>query len=698
MSIFELKDKFVALGKNFENHKIYFHKTIVKPYIAGLIYNEKLSEVITLLESDPRIKNKKDLCIELLRNFALKKARVTENYEENLKIALQASLLYYFDFASYEPILAISKIYQEEIGRGNHLVVYVDTKEVEDPLIMLAALVFAEKIKAFINASPYRIKKNRERIINILKQLKCIEITSKLNLIDLAYIIIEKFSIYFADLVEKDEYLPLIIVIRSLIEDFNKTLEIIKIIDEDEWLSNIIKEHQYIFIELSYADKMEKINVYKRNITSEAINLPSETSGNVFSLKLKDDKYIEGNGSLILGVEDTGANRMQAFDAILPEEIKEEKELFLHKFICENCFRIDFQSFCRQCKRYKRIAYRCPECGIININNFCIYCGKKISDLDKTKLSFHSIFSSENTDLDFSNIQICYRKINYIEPSFTIMKRIKRGLKVSENGACEIELEVVPCEKLVIEGKGIEIAPFDIILPINAKKEIDKITEYINEELEGLGININFDKNEYLLIRTSKGLIYYEVKVEGFHNINVALISPKLYRRLFPAGKKGKLKICLPIDLLLNGTGLLFQDEKIAYIVTIYEDDREDKEKFELLIKPEATKENISFKLKHQLLRNIAMNAKKEITTGLRCKKCDTFFPRITAFLGCRSCGSKLQYRWSRKGVSPFLKEVDEIIAQNKVYKRMIRKLKKPIYAYLKGEELSERLDKFFNI
>ncbi len=728
MKLIELKQITENLGRDFESHKILFHEKINYAIIAAKIFNNpKVSELITILENMPYIKKKLELSVELVRWIATKRFAFTNDYFKDLKTAFKCALLYFFDFKSIAPIRYIKGVYQEEIERGNHVVLHLDSRYSESPIMTLLAILLAEKLREMINASAFHLKNRRPRLREIVdKRFPNLSITYKYILADFLENFEEKIAIQIID--NNKEERASKFFLDSLIEKYDFTIELLEIIDKDFWLRNIIKK--YIdFIKNSILENYEKD--CKMTIISEEINkkilvaeelensdiskiafLPNELKRTLL-LRGQLSNDAPGQMKLYIPINEDVPNK-NVYTTILPLELRDKQndsiEISSYRFVCESCGEIGYTSYCEKCKREKRIAYFCEKCGIANLAEECISCGKEVSPLFTINIIPSRLFNLN------ANEEACYKKIKYVEPFFKPQLRTKYDIKISEKGATEIELKVLPSNEIVIDGTTIELKENEILLPRTAVSHIQRVTKYLKETLETFYNSkeigkINFEINEGsdLLISRSTGIVHYIVKIKRILDIEYAVIHPFLYELLFSEATIGNLiSLYIPMDFLLNASALYFEDEAVCYIITEPPIPKErPRQKLKVKLQhPGLTEEEsfstvtLNFRLKYKLLKEIVEVTKSKIETSIKCPKCGNAIGRPPIFLRCSKCGSKLNYRWGRKELMSTIKEFDSILqAQDmmKKYKRINRKIKWFISDYLKEEEHFERLDKFFS-
>ncbi len=726
MSLAELKQAVEDFGRDFFSHKILFHKNIDYTLITSRIFNNtKTSELITILKGMPHIKNKLDFCIEIIRWIAIKRFTFTNDYFKDLKIAFKLSLLYFFDFKTITPVKIIKEVYQVELERGNHVYLCFDSRHAESPVIILLLILLAQKLSEIIDASPFYLKNKRAKLREYVdKRFPNLSTTYKYILVDFLEYFEEKITIQIKDY--NDEEMASKFFLESLIENYDLVMELLEIIEKDFWIKNIIKKYiktiknsilenyeKNCKIAIVTREKYKRILVAKEAEDSdigEIIILPNELKK---ALLIKGQLGVEKNEEIKLYVilEEVEKNK-NTYNVILPLQLKDKgntTELYL--FICEKCNKVDYTSYCKECKREKRIAYLCRECGITNLTDKCISCGKQITLIATVNTNHLELFKGLKDDM-----KISYKNIKYLEPNVKQELRIKHNIEISEKGVAEIELKAVPSTEFVVDDTIIELKEDEIILPSEIIPSIEKILTYTKEMTEMLynlkelkTINLRIDEGSYLFVSSDNGIIHYNVKVKKILNSKFAIIHPVLYELLFDDYLVGNtIKIAIPLDFLLNASALYFDEEETCYIITEINHSKEKqipKLKTEIVLnKNEETGRFsaaiLNFRLKYKLLKILSEEIKNKIEPLIKCPKCGAVIDRPPIFLRCFKCGNKLSYKWSKKELTNIIKDLNRILEDQemfKKYRRTNRKIKWFVSDYLKEEEKFERLDKFFS-
>jgi len=731
MDLDEIIDEIREIGRDFNFHKIYFFEKIHKSLLLGFIFdNPKVSELITKTENIPITKNKLDFCVELLRNVSLKRITLSNDYFKDIKTTLQCALLIYFDFLDFSPLKGILDIYQEEIGKGNYLVLKIDYEQFKEPIIPLLAIFLVERLREIINASPYFIqdKKYIEEVVN--RKFPKLSIAMQSIMKDFLKYVLEKVSIRLID-VRNQNLSPLDIFLDSIVLYYDETLEILELVDRDRFLRNIIAKYTEFIRKLileNYGSSvtllLSKASNSKTNIEF-LVNLNSykklEKIIDVEDLRIKipsfdkfDEKKTKEKLGIIIKNEKIEKEKQVQLPIVFKEKFAEEIEADLYSFICENCLKHGYTDYCPECKRDKRVSFYCDNCKISNQGFICISCGQELVPTRKQKINISSEIVKKLYEIKLGPeyiLSIDFINTKYIEPPEKIAAKVKNKIITAENGVAEISVKVVPIKSYEFNGKIIDIDDDEIILPNSIMEKFNNITNYLKDILNlynELKNNTKFDilKNKkILLIRNSRNYIYYPIKIKDIIDSEFALISPRLYEKLF--GKvisENEVKICHLLDFLLNASSRLINGENCSclLITSTNENEKISKEDSNLLEKEkEDPPKVIAFNFKMNFMRSLISLIETNVSLQIRCAKCENIMSRPKIRLFCTKCGSRLTYKKVKREISEAMKEYNEYLKINTlspIYKFNNRKIKKAFYRFFKEEEKLEKLDKFFNL
>lgn len=686
MSIDELKSKVESLGRDFASHKIFFFQILEPSLLAGNVFSSpKLAGLVKRLETMPYIQDKLEFCVELVRWIALKRDTITDDYLEDLRLAVQCATLYYFNFLTNSPTRGILKVYQEEIAKGNYLVLVMDKEKFEESILPLFAIFLVERLKEIMNASTYYLKNKKEKLKEFIESnYSYMSYDYRILLFNFLKIFEEKITVKIID--KKEEILASEFFLKSLIENYNNTIKILKMIDKDEWFKKIVIKYTRLFKNLLIKEKEKILREHTLMEEPQDNTLIEEIIGKETELFILN-RSEEIRHNLIL------PSAFASFN---------EAEIESYIFVCEECLELGHLPYCEKCKREKRMTYFCETCGIANITEECISCGNKISSTKRIKLNIEKLIPR----LDLFDKKD-FRGIKFLEAPFKAGLRLKHDVLIAENGVAELEIKVSDATHFIYGSERLELKENEIIIPSSIAIKFSNVSNYLKEELEYYSLKIKvpdtINEGDLLLIRRKSGIIYYPVKVKKIvENIKEAVINPLLYNLLFGSELRCNIaELCLPLDVLLNASALLFDEEKAAYIITKIKNEGKTEYKEYKLGRIPNDILLLNIRIKHQLLLAIANAIREEINMKIKCNRCETTLPRITLALRCYRCGSKLLYRLSRSKVRPLVKDFDSIMQNepsiSRSYKRSSRRLKKYILDYLKEEDRSMRLDKFFS-
>jgi hypothetical protein len=723
-----LIEKAEKIGRDFESHKIFFHKRIINAILVSNIFNNrKLSELITNLENTVGVKNKLELCSEILRSVALKRVIITNDYNNDLKIALQTALLYYFNFVDSSPLRGILELYQEEISKGNYVVLKLNLKEIKEPIISFLAAVLAEKLREIISASEYTIRDKTFIISLINKKFKKINIYHKRLLFEFLKFLFDKFTIKIID-ENESENIYLDIFLDSLIYYFDEALKILKLIDPDEWLKNIISKYRLLLKKIYIQEYNDTINVYDRDSEKSDIRIVSSiemhTPHSVIDLESfrkvisrYGNRISNGNRHIVgLKLKETQLEDYY-YQVILPYRNKKNNNEFdSFSFVCENCLEISCFEYCENCRREKRLTYYCNKCGIANEYKRCISCDSTLSPIlkfkeDPLKLIEEKLIESNITPEKIQKLKFS-RTFFYPSPC-KLSIRLKHNQDIAENGVAEIVLPIIVSDYIEDREGLYQIKDDEILLPESVLEKLKKINSYIleliniyrKEDLKDF-CKESIEEGDIILARSIRGLIFYPLTIKGFIKKSYGIISKTLYDALYGEIIADNLiRICLPQDFLLNASALYLDDLRGLYILTDIPKREKKSEALRISLEESSneTQKDLSFAIyfKQRVLQPLTNAIKENITMKIKCPRCENLLDRPKMNIYCPKCKNRITYKWFKKEINALLKEYSnftQLSSLSILYRKNNRRLKRYVYTYFKEEERFEKLDKFFNI
>jgi len=723
-TIEKLIEKAEKIGRDFESHKIFFHKRIINAILVSNIFNNrKLSELITNLENT--IKNKLELCSEIMRSVALKRVVITNDYNNDLKIALQTALLYYFNFVDSSPLRGILELYQEEISKGNYVVLKLNLNEIKEPIISFLAAVLSENLREIISASEYTIRDKAFIISLIDKKFKKINIYHKRLLFEFLKFFFDKFSIKIIN--ENDsEDIYLDIFLDSLVYYFDETLKVLKLIDADEWLKNIIIKYSLLLRKIYIQEYKDVISVYNRNFEKLDMRIVLSVESHTPHSAIDLDNFrkiisaygnrISNENKHIAGLKLKETQLEDLYQVILPYRKKNNNEFDSFSFVCEDCLEISCFEYCENCKRERKLTYYCNKCGIANEYKMCISCGSMLSPILKFKQDPLKLIEEKLIESNLMPEKIQKLKLShtfYYPSPHKLSIRLKHNLDIAENGVVEILLPVIVSDYVEDHEKIYQIKDDEILLPESVLERLKAINSYIlevvkiyqKEELKDF-CKESIEEGDIILARSIRGLIFYPLRIKGFIKKDYGIISKTLYDALYGETIVDNLiRICLPQDFLLNASALYLDDLRGLYVLT----DIPKKEKKEGALRVsldeslDETRNDLSSAIyfKNHVLRPLTNAIKENITIKIKCPRCESFLERPKMNIYCPKCKNRIAYRRFKKEINALLKEYNnftQISGLSILYRKNNRRLRKYVYTYFKEEERFEKLDKFFNI
>ena len=739
-------------GKEPLEHGIFFiFETEIENLPSIIFNNNEITQRIKLLEQIYKT-NKFLVAKQILADFALKRLVISKNFEENLTYGLQLALFYLLEYKSKIPFDMIKNVYQENIDKGNHLVLIIDKEKVETyPFITFLTWILATLYKSILNASDFNSKPPLESIIDyVITKCNFKEIKHYQAIKELIEIIYRRNNIEIIDKNDRQSLIPemILIIINTFCFYYDEIIKIVNSYNELEWLNIIINKYLYLLSKLNFYKEKENIlfllkistqndvaqinqigkleiitlhpklykNFSKTNLVGWDINnnklLPILPKlDNIEKEKLRQSKIFLFRKKI---------NNDEEFTFLVPSKLyKDEKAILIYPsylFRCEKCFDIDNSDYCSICNREKRIIATCVKCKntSIRIDNKCTGCGGNIHALYYIKINLQHELNVYSKRLNVEKEKILELLINsnYQKESYLLENlakgyiRSKYDLKADSNGACKITVDVATYlnEKIIEED--------EIILPNYVLSKLKSIREYILELKRELYKQQNIKKKDeqfLLLITTEDNLLYYLVKIKGSTENEFAIIHPKLYAKLNShLNPSNKIHIYLLEDFLLNYSKFYSENSQCPVFLVLNENRNEQRSKPVLKLDiPFEENTEIQFRelalynIKLTLLNQVIEKAIANVRIGLKCENCNTEYTRIPVFTRCKKCKKKLRYKWNKGPLIPYIKEIEKQIQTFNLFP-YIKKIRRPIIrfveGYFKDYDVYEKLDKFLYI
>ena len=736
------------IGKEPFEHGIFFiSETEIKNLPSIIFNNNEIAQRIRLLEQIYKM-NKFLVAKQILADFALKRIVISKNFEENLTYGLQLALFYLLEFKSKIPFEMINNVYQEDIDKGNHLVLIIDKEKVEAyPFITFLTWVLATLYKSILNASDFNLKPSLESIINyIITKCNFKEIKHYQAIKELVEIIYRRYNIEIIDKNSRQSLIPeiILVIINSFSFYYNVIIKIISSYNEFEWLNIIINKYLYLLNNLNFYKEKENIIFLLRipmqnNIAQinqiedlETVILDPKvyknfSNTNFAGWDIKNNKLLpilpkvgninkETSKQYKIFLFKKTLNSEEEFTFLVPSKLyKDEKAILIYPsylFRCEKCLDIDNSNHCNICNREKRIIAICVECKNtrIGIDNKCLVCGERIHTLYYVKINLQHELNDYSKRLNIEKEKILELLINsnYKKELYLLENlakgyiRNKYGLKVDSTGACKITVNVATSlnEKIIEED--------EIILPNYVLGKLKSIREYILElKREIYKQNIKRKDEPFLLLITVQdNLLYYLVKIKGSSENDFAIIHPKLYAKLTPhLTPNNKIHIYLLEDFLLNYSKFYSENTQVPVFLVLNENKSEQISQTDLKLdipfeeNTEAQfRELALYSIKLTLLNQIIEKAIANVRIGLKCENCDKEYTRMPVFTRCKKCRKKLRYKWNKGPLIPYIKEIEKQTQTFNLFP-YIKKIRRPVIrfveGYFKDYDAYEKLDKF---
>lgn len=736
------------IGKEPFEHGIFFiSETEIKNLPSIIFNNNEIAQRIRLLEQIYKM-NKFLVAKQILADFALKRIVISKNFEENLTYGLQLALFYLLEFKSKIPFEMINNVYQEDIDKGNHLVLIIDKEKVEAyPFITFLTWVLATLYKSILNASDFNLKPSLESIINyIITKCNFKEIKHYQAIKELVEIIYRRYNIEIIDKNSRQSLIPeiILVIINSFSFYYNVIIKIISSYNEFEWLNIIINKYLYLLNNLNFYKEKENIIFLLRipmqnNIAQinqiedlETVILDPKvyknfSNTNFAGWDIKNNKLLpilpkvsninkETSKQYKIFLFKKTLNSEEEFTFLVPSKLyKDEKAILIYPsylFRCEKCLDIDNSNHCNICNREKRIIAICVECKNtrIGIDNKCLVCGERIHTLYYVKINLQHELNDYSKRLNIEKEKILELLINsnYKKELYLLENlakgyiRNKYGLKVDSTGACKITVNVATSlnEKIIEED--------EIILPNHVLGKLKSIREYILElKREIYKQNIKRKDEPFLLLITVQdNLLYYLVKIKGSSENDFAIIHPKLYAKLTPhLTPNNKIHIYLLEDFLLNYSKFYSENTQVPVFLVLNENKSEQISQTDLKLdipfeeNTEAQfRELALYSIKLTLLNQIIEKAIANVRIGLKCENCDKEYTRMPVFTRCKKCRKKLRYKWNKGHLIPYIKEIEKQTQTFNLFP-YIKKIRRPVIrfveGYFKDYDAYEKLDKF---
>ena len=736
------------IGKEPFEHGIFFiSETEIKNLPSIIFNNNEIAQRIRLLEQIYKM-NKFLVAKQILADFALKRIVISKNFEENLTCGLQLALFYLLEFKSKIPFEMINNVYQEDIDKGNHLVLIIDKEKVEAyPFITFLTWVLATLYKSILNASDFNLKPSLESIINyIITKCNFKEIKHYQAIKELVEIIYRRYNIEIIDKNSRQSLIPeiILVIINSFSFYYNVIIKIISSYNEFEWLNIIINKYLYLLNNLNFYKEKENIIFLLRipmqnNIAQinqiedlETVILDPKvyknfSNTNFAGWDIKNNKLLpilpkvsninkETSKQYKIFLFKKTLNSEEEFTFLVPSKLyKDEKAILIYPsylFRCEKCLDIDNSNHCNICNREKRIIAICVECKNtrIGIDNKCLVCGERIHTLYYVKINLQHELNDYSKRLNIEKEKILELLINsnYKKELYLLENlakgyiRNKYGLKVDSTGACKITVNVATSlnEKIIEED--------EIILPNYVLGKLKSIREYILElKREIYKQNIKRKDEPFLLLITVQdNLLYYLVKIKGSSENDFAIIHPKLYAKLTPhLTPNNKIHIYLLEDFLLNYSKFYSENTQVPVFLVLNENKSEQISQTDLKLdipfeeNTEAQfRELALYSIKLTLLNQIIEKAIANVRIGLKCENCDKEYTRMPVFTRCKKCRKKLRYKWNKGPLIPIIKEIEKQTQTFNLFP-YIKKIRRPVIrfveGYFKDYDAYEKLDKF---
>jgi hypothetical protein len=736
------------IGKEPFEHGIFFISETEIENLPSIIFNNnEIAQRIRLLEQIYKT-NKFLVAKQILADFALKRIVISKSFEENLTYGLQLALFYLLEFKSKIPFEMINNVYQEDIDKGNHLVLIIDKEKVEAyPFITFLTWVLATLYKSILNASDFNLKPSLESIINyIITKCNFKEIKHYQAIKELVEIIYRRYNIEIIDKNSRQSLIPeiILLIINSFSFYYDEIIKIISSYNEFEWLNIIINKYLYLLNNLNFYKEKENIIFLLRipmqnNIAQinqiedlETVILDPKlyknfSKTNFAGWDIKNNKLLpilpkvgninkETSKQYKIFLFKKTLNSEEEFTFLVPSKLyKDEKAILIYPsylFRCEKCFDIDNSNHCNICNREKRIIAICVECKNtrIGIDNKCLVCGGRIHTLYYVKINLQHELNDYSKRLNIEKEKILELLINsnYKKELYLLENlakgyiRNKYGLKVDSTGACKITVNVATSlnEKIIEED--------EIILPNHVLGKLKSIREYILElKREIYKQNIKRKDEPFLLLITVQdNLLYYLVKIKGSSENDFAIIHPKLYAKVTPhLNPNNKIHIYLLEDFLLNYSKFYSENTQVPVFLVLNENKSGQISKTDLKLDipfEENTetqfRELALYSIKLTLLNQIIEKAIANVRIGLKCENCDKEYTRMPVFTRCKKCRKKLRYKWNKGPLIPYIKEIEKQTQTFNLFP-YIKKIRRPVIrfveGYFKDYDAYEKLDKF---
>jgi len=674
-------------------------------------------------------------CLELIENISLKKINLDTDTNENLKKGVIAALLWFFDFKFKTPIYSIKAVYQEDIEKGNNITIVVDKKEfIKNPWVCFLTYLFGEKIRETINASSYKVNSELkdQAWVYLVSNFDTNSIDVFNNLFDIFYILINSIKINIID-TDNNSMIPYLLYHAIYL-----------ILYKNHKVYNILKKCKYLNINLEYlydlCNLVNKSIILKNNVLVN-INIPLI---NVFNLSNMTCIYINENDNyqhynskhafiinkntidtivflnerskfdsketLKLTILDENVEPKEAFNCILPAIFKNQFDktinVEVHHFLCKKCGKVDIFEYCSECNLNKSLLYYCTNCNDIRKDTSCEVCGsttlsayvEQINYLRLLKKFSNKILGYDETEKLIPH----YKDIHLIEYPLKTLVRLKHSIDINEVALAEIKCKAIPCKIVIDDSQEIELNYNEILLPSSLKQNIEKINDYLKEEMELLiGSAKRLFKNllNILLISNSEGLIFYPVIVKGYIDTEYAIISPELYNKLFNEyAATNDISLYFLNDILINYSPLI--DNNIFNIKFIILNDQINnkvssyKDKFAIRLKVRApiTTDTI---MQVFPLKSLVSIITSEVNVKVTCKRCGESYPFITLNARCFRCKNKISYELKNDVLKKHLLKLEE--KNNYTAERLFKKMKIIYSALYNEKEFYEKLDKYFN-
>jgi hypothetical protein len=673
-------------GKEPLEHGIFFiFETEIENLPSIIFNNNEITQRIRLLEQIYKT-NKLLVAKQILADFALKRLVISKNFEENLTYGLQLALFYLLEYKSKIPFVMIKNVYQEDIDKGNHLVLIIEKEKVETyPFIAFLTWVLATLYKLILNASDFNVKPSLESIINyIITECNFKEIKHYQAIKELVEIIYRRNNIEIIDKNSRQSLIPeiILVIINTFSFYYDEIIKIINSYNELEWLNIIINKYLYLLNKLNfYKEKDNIIFLLKIPIQNNIAQINQIEDLETIILDPKLYKNFSGtnlagwdvnNNKLLPILPKVGnidkekpkqykiflfkktLNNEEEFTFLVPSKLyKDEKAILIYPsylFRCEKCFDIDNSDHCNICNREKRIIATCVECKNtrIRIDNKCTICGGRIHTLYHVKINLQHELNDYSKRLNIEKEKILELLINsnYQKELYLLENlakgyiRNKYGLKVDSNGVCKITVNVATSlnEKIIEED--------EIILPNHVLEKLKSIREYILElKRELYKQNIKKKDEQFLLLITIQdNLLYYLVKIKGSTENDFAMIHPRLYAKLNShLNPNNKIHIYLLEDFLLNYSKFYSENSQGPVFLVLNESKSEQINKADLKLdisfeeNTEAQfRELALYNIKLTLLNQIIEKAIANVRIGLKCENCDKEYTRMPVFTRCK--------------------------------------------------------------